>query len=415
MRINVAVPEARVTKDVLDATLEGVTRLNESLIEEGDVPTFREAVDHVRWKPEPPGDEHFDHAARVLGRGWGDCDDLAPWHAASLRVTGEDPEAEAVVRRSGPHKWHAVVQRSDGRIDDPSREAGMGQRVHGVVGAAIPIMIPPSIVVGAYDVARPQLALRPIRDRGGQVESWEARADLPWHFSPDASPVDVAMASLHRSPLPSQSIVGACLGALELGEHSDMIDDDMLDRVEAIADCCEGWDYEELAGEYGEEIAEDTVEVVGSFFKRLGRGFGKLGKGIVKVATSKFGRGLVSMIPGVGPVASTALDFAGPALNKALKGKKRRSAPRIVRAAPPSIIQPSPAQCAAILAQHYGVGAEEVGKFKFGKIFKKIIMPHTLITDRLPRGLRAAVDPTSLVHSRGAPKRRRRRRRRRRG
>src|SRR5262245_39874367 len=100
MRVNVAIPEAHVTRPVLDAALEATTRLNEQLLKEGVVPPFRKAVNAVRWKPEPPGDEHFDHAAVVLGRGWGDCDDLAPWHAASLRATGEDPGAKAFVKKS---------------------------------------------------------------------------------------------------------------------------------------------------------------------------------------------------------------------------------------------------------------------------------------------------------------------------
>lgn len=368
MRINVAIPEKRVSKPILDASLESVTRLNESLIKEGDAPLFRDAVNQVRWKPEPPGDEHFDHAVKVLGRGWGDCDDLAPWHAASLRVTGEDRGAEAVVRRSGPHKWHAVVERSDGSIDDPSREAGMGQK-RGVNGARVS-PIRGSAVVGTYDVLRPKLALRPVRDRAGQIESWEARTDLPWHSTPGNSPAEVALASLHRSPVASQAIVGACVGAIELGEHSPFVSDDMLDRAHAITDAIEGCDYEHLAGEYGEDIADDTVEIVGSFFKKIGRGFKAIGKGIVKVATSKFGRGLISMIPGVGPVASTALDMASPMLNKLVKGKARKvrkvsasaqnlihSPPRMLvpkGAAGNRIVQPSPALCAQVLQNHFG-------------------------------------------------------------
>jgi len=115
MRINVAVPEAHVDAPVLDAMLESVTRLDQKLLQEGAVPTAKEAIKKhgVRWQPEPPGEEHFDHAGTVMQRGHGDCDDLAPHHAASLRHTGEDPGAKAVVYRSGPMRWHAVVQRSD--------------------------------------------------------------------------------------------------------------------------------------------------------------------------------------------------------------------------------------------------------------------------------------------------------------
>ena len=85
MRINVAVPEAHVDAPVLDAALESVTRLNESLLASGEIPSFQAALHRgIKWKPEPPGAEHFDHGRTVLARGWGDCDDLAPYEAASM-------------------------------------------------------------------------------------------------------------------------------------------------------------------------------------------------------------------------------------------------------------------------------------------------------------------------------------------
>jgi hypothetical protein len=85
MRVNVAIPESEVSAPILNAALEATTRLNESLIEQGKVPTFADGLksDKIKWKPEPPGDEHFDHAGIVMKRKYGDCDDLAPWQAAS--------------------------------------------------------------------------------------------------------------------------------------------------------------------------------------------------------------------------------------------------------------------------------------------------------------------------------------------
>lgn len=165
MRLAIAIPEEHVTPAVLDSGLEATTRLDEQLIASG-VPTFRKAVQggRIKWAPEPPGEERFDHATTVIQRGWGDCDDLAPWHAAGLRATGEDPDAFARVVKSGPRTWHAVVQRSDGSLDDPSREAGMGHAL-GVVGA-----VKRALARGA----RPSIAVRPI---GGH---FVARADLPW-------------------------------------------------------------------------------------------------------------------------------------------------------------------------------------------------------------------------------------------
>ena len=85
MRIRLGVPTDanRDEKEaILNAALESVTRADEAQLARG-LPTAREGIARgVRWKPEPPGDEHFDLGGTVLKRGWGDCDDLAPWHAA---------------------------------------------------------------------------------------------------------------------------------------------------------------------------------------------------------------------------------------------------------------------------------------------------------------------------------------------
>ena len=64
MRIQVAIPEQNVSADILNAALEPVTRLDEQLIKEQRAPTFDRALKMglVRWQPEPPGGERFDHA-----------------------------------------------------------------------------------------------------------------------------------------------------------------------------------------------------------------------------------------------------------------------------------------------------------------------------------------------------------------
>jgi hypothetical protein len=297
MEIAIAVPEGHVTKPVLDGALEGVTRLNESLLEAGTVPTFREVVHQVRWRPEPPGAERFDHAAKVLGRGHGDCDDLAPWHAASLRVTGEDPGANAVVYQSGPKRWHAVVQRSDGRIEDPSREAGMGSGVSGVAGAVFAPMHHAAVVGGAY-VVRPELAVRPT-GRGG----WEARVDIPWNWTPGESPADVALTTLHQTPVAAQAVVGACRAAVRLGEESGYAFDEHLDRVDCLADAIEGWDFQDLAEVYGDEEAEEVLGIVGSLF-------GGIANIARKVASNPLVQTASTFVPGVGPGAAAAMRYA---------------------------------------------------------------------------------------------------------
>ena len=339
MRINVAVPEAHVDAPVLDAALESVTRLNESLIAQGH-PTFEEGLKHgVRWKPEPPGAEHFDHAQTVLSRKWGDCDDLAPWHAASLRASGEDPHATAVVHRSGPKRWHAVVQRGDGRIDDPSRAAGMGRGVHGVAGATIPLMGCADVhgvagEVGAF-ILRPQIAMRPIE--GG----WQARADLPWNWGEHAvrdkpSPADYAMTALHMAPTAHTALVGAMDGACQLGIAAGFAHPEHLDRLAAISDAVSGVPLDDVAAIYGDEHAAAAEQIVGSFFGHLGKIFNPIEhfKMLGKVVTDpkhalkhlmspinsamhlaqplghmlKPFAGMAAMVPGFGTLASAAIN-----------------------------------------------------------------------------------------------------------
>lgn len=285
MRIQVAVPEAHITPEVLDAALEGVTRLNESLLHSGSVPTFRDALQRVRWKPEPPGQEHFDHAALVLQRGHGDCDDLAPWEAASLRATGADRGARAVVKQVGPKRWHAVVRKSDGRIIDPSAAAGMPNPSHtAVVGGVLPPMQTESSVVGTY-IEHPRLALRPMFDRAGQHESWQARADLPWHWHPGRSPVDIAMVSLHKSPIAAQAIAGAAIGAAHLGAHDSPPDPAAMMRLQAIADLAGGMPYAEVCGIYGDELAAHANAVVGSIFGKIANTVKKAAHTVAHVAS----------------------------------------------------------------------------------------------------------------------------------
>lgn len=69
------------------------------------------------------GPEDFATVPLMLRRGWGDCDDLAPWRAAELEVRCGLP-ARATVRRVRGG-WHVVVECLDGSTDDPSARLGM--------------------------------------------------------------------------------------------------------------------------------------------------------------------------------------------------------------------------------------------------------------------------------------------------
>lgn len=362
MRINVAIPEAHVKKPVLDAALEAVTRLNEDLIKSGVSPTADQLIDQgATWQPEKPGDEHFDHGGLIAERGHGDCDDWAPLKAAQLRVTGEDPGATAVVRKSGEKRWHAVVRRSDGSEDDPSLDAGMpgpGAR-HGVRGAWLPIMFPHRQVqvhgvngeVGSF-INTPALALRPVADRHGEIEAWQARADLPWHWQGGKGPTDIAMASLHNSPISSQAVVGAARGALRLGLSGDA-HPEQINRLAAIADACEGADWDELAQLYGPEHATAAGVIVGGFFGKALRGLGKIVKKVAKPLAST----ALSFVPG-GNLASAALQAASPMLRKNVARAKH--APPQMR--PAMLVRPPPSQRQAPSSAHSPI----VQHFHFG-------------------------------------------------
>jgi hypothetical protein len=306
MRIKVSIPEAHVDAPVLNAALEATTRLNESMLAANEIPTFETQLKRgLKWKPEPWGEEHFDHGAELARRGWGDCDDLAPLLASSLRHSGEDPGATAIVKRTGPKMWHAVVKRSDGTIDDPSKRAGMGQP-HEYSGAAVPRMFPDvSGVNGAY-VVRPQLALRPVW--GG--EGWEARTDIPWHYKVNSKPskTDYAMASLHASPVASNALTGSVEGAIELAEAGGFAHPDHLDRLCCLGDALNGADYEELVKLYGEEHAAVVGHMLDGFFG-----------GLKKLAKKGFS-GLKSLAKMAAPLAASFVPGGSAALSLANKG-----------------------------------------------------------------------------------------------
>lgn len=215
MRIRLSVPEAHVGPDVLDSALEAVTRTNESLLRAGVVPHADEAIAAgVKWRPEPPGDEHFDPATTVLARGWGDCDDLAPYKAASLRVTGEDPGAFARVipapGATGPGQYHAVVERSDGTHDDPSADAGMYDYRPPIQPMMHPGSDRPHLawkVVGAYHVAR---------------------CDVPWQGT------RMAISGHGWGHSFDEAASEAVMGAVCVGENSGAISPDHAQRLLAL-------------------------------------------------------------------------------------------------------------------------------------------------------------------------------------
>lgn len=90
----------------------------------------------VRWAREPwapragelrAAPEEFAPPSLVAARGWGDCDDVAPWRSAERVLVGGLP-LDAVVPVAVPSSTgvHVLVyDRLTGAMEDPSRVLGM--------------------------------------------------------------------------------------------------------------------------------------------------------------------------------------------------------------------------------------------------------------------------------------------------
>lgn len=289
MRIRLSVPDSLVGPATIHPALESVTRLNEALIRKGLVPRLSTLLRHgaVKWLPEPAGHgEHFDAADTVAVRRWGDCDDLAPYWAGELRATGADQKAKVIIRKSGPHRWHAVVLRSDGKIDDPSAAAGMPSRsTNGIHGG--------------FD--RPMRAGAPFVDVvKWPGHGWLARADLP--MSDYLSLAHYATAQEPRQAVAEAAISGACHGVL----HG-------LEREACIL----GSVASSVAG-YGVEGASELWDTeVGSIFSSLSKAASGLASLPSKATgmASGLASGLVSNLPGAASALTSAIPGASALVN----------------------------------------------------------------------------------------------------
>lgn len=158
MRIQVTIP-GEPNEETLGIALEAATRLAQHDIASGEIPALEDAIKGgIEWQEEPPGQESFDKPSTVLARGWGDCDDLAPWLAAEMRETDFDPAATAIAIPSGHNTWHAIVRGSDGEFYDPSLWAGMphtvgGRGVGGACACCKPLNVgKPALCIGRRGV-----------------------------------------------------------------------------------------------------------------------------------------------------------------------------------------------------------------------------------------------------------------------
>lgn len=122
MKISLNIPASRAT---LTAALEGLTAVNVVYLRANPrTPSLYSSG--VRYRRESPGREKWLTIPQVISAGIGDCEDLATYLAAQLQVAGID--ARAVVVRTGPKTFHAVVRLPGGKIEDPSAKLGMMKR-----------------------------------------------------------------------------------------------------------------------------------------------------------------------------------------------------------------------------------------------------------------------------------------------
>jgi len=107
--------------------LEALVLVNRLYLRTHHVPPLYRSGVRYKQEPDDGTPEEFAAIPEVLRRGWGDCDDLAPWRVAELQEAGERARIRITWRRrpNGRRLYHVVVRRADGRVEDPSRLLGM--------------------------------------------------------------------------------------------------------------------------------------------------------------------------------------------------------------------------------------------------------------------------------------------------
>jgi len=106
----------------LGAAVEGLTGINAVILRvldrDGKAPPrlYESAI-----KYRQPGKLAWHTIADLYDLGWGDCKDLVAARCAELRVYDGEPAMPFVYETSRRGRWHAVLRRADGTIEDPSR------------------------------------------------------------------------------------------------------------------------------------------------------------------------------------------------------------------------------------------------------------------------------------------------------
>jgi hypothetical protein len=117
---------AAAKEKALYAMLEALVAANEAyLTAHPTTPTLY--ASGVVYAEEPPGRDHWQDIPRTLELREGDCEDLACWRIAELRVK-ESEYARPLVRHQvigSTVLYHVAVLRADGQVEDPAKTLGM--------------------------------------------------------------------------------------------------------------------------------------------------------------------------------------------------------------------------------------------------------------------------------------------------
>lgn len=111
----------------IEAMAEGLVLLNVWYFEVGiangvELPPLYDSG--IVYRREPAGREWWESAGDVRSMASsrsGDCEDLAAYRAAELRVFDGDEDAYVMVIRNRRGNFHAIVCHGDGTLEDPSR------------------------------------------------------------------------------------------------------------------------------------------------------------------------------------------------------------------------------------------------------------------------------------------------------
>jgi hypothetical protein len=89
----------------------------------------------VVFENEPEGEESFVDCVCCLRQGWGDCAHLSAWRVAELIVRFKTRASLCIKWKRYPEHglrlFHVMVRLPDRRIEDISRNLGMGQKKAG--------------------------------------------------------------------------------------------------------------------------------------------------------------------------------------------------------------------------------------------------------------------------------------------